>query len=262
MLYENTGNKITSIKINKNKVVVKFSNSNKLELPHEVFTSFYLFKGKMLVPKEIKEIKEQVNIYELYKYARRLCTSRIYSEHKIREKLYLKEASKKEVDEVISKLKKEKLINDDEFASEYLVYANEHNIGKNKIISKLKEKGVFDTSISKLSFPYKNELNKAYSYIDKLEAKYDKYPYKMKKDKSIQYLISQGFDLDVAMEVCNDLKYPKEKEEINKLKEDYKKVYRQYERKYRGKELKEKIISSLLRKGYRMSDITHLLEEK
>ena len=106
VLYENTGNKITSVKKNKTKVVIKLSNGNKLELPPEVFTSFYLFKGKVLSTKEIKEIKEQINVFELYKYARKISTSRIYSEHKMREKLYLKEANKKEVDEVISKLKK------------------------------------------------------------------------------------------------------------------------------------------------------------
>ena len=68
MPLENIGNKITSVKVLKNKVVIKLKDESRIELPQEVFTSFYLFKGKVLSEKEIKDIDKQVRIFDLYNY--------------------------------------------------------------------------------------------------------------------------------------------------------------------------------------------------
>ena len=105
MPLENIGNKITSIKVLKNKVVIKLKDESRIELPQEVFTSFYLFKGKVLNEKEIKDIDKQVRIFDLYNYARKIATKRVYSEHKMRENLYLKTDNKIDVNDVIAKLK-------------------------------------------------------------------------------------------------------------------------------------------------------------
>ena len=259
---ENIGNKITQIKFLKDKVVIKLKDETKIELPKEVFTSFYLFKGKILSEKEIKDIANQTRVYELYKYARKVSTKRVYSEHKMREKLYLKTTNTMDVNEVINKLKKNGLINDSEFVEEYVEYANNKNIGKNKIIAKLLEKGVFSGEISKIHFDEKLEYKKAKTYLDKLNEKYDKYNYQAKKDHAIKFLVSQGFDMGIAIDIANQLDAPSHKDELKKLKPDFDKAVRQYKSKYSGREFKDKVFQSLLRKGYKMNDIISVWEDK
>ena len=262
MPLENIGNKITSIKYLKSKVVIKLKDETKIEMPKEVFTSFYLFKGKIITDKEIKEIANQSRQFELYSYARKISTKRVYSEHKMREKLYLKTSNTIDVNEVINKLKKNGLINDSEFVKEYVEFMNNKNVGKNKIILKLKEKGVFSEEINKIHFDDKDEYRKAKTYIDYLNNKYDKYNYQAKKEHAIRYLVSQGFDAYIASDIASSLSVPKHKDEMNKLKDDFAKAIRQYKNKYSGREFKDKVFQSLLRKGYKMNDIISVWEDK
>ncbi|MCR4880248.1 MAG: RecX family transcriptional regulator [Bacilli bacterium] len=259
---ENGGNKISSVKFLKEKVVIRLKDERKIELPKEVFSSFYIYKGKNITDKEIKDIYNQTRQFELYKYARKISSKRVYSEHKMREKLYLKTNNTIDVNEVINKLKKNGLINDSEFVKEYVEYANNKNIGKNKIRAKLQEKGVFSEEINKIHFDEKLEYKKAKTYLAKLDTKYDKYNYQAKKDKAISYLIAQGFDLNVASDIASELSAPKHKEEVKKLKPDFDKAIRQYKNKYSGREFKDKVFSNLLRKGYKMNDIINMWEEK
>lgn len=262
MPLENIGNKIIQIKFLKDKVVIKLKDETKIETSKEVFSSFYLYKGKLLTDKEIKDIEKQNRIYDLYRYARKIATTRVYSEHKMREKLYLKTSNVLEVNEVVNKLKKNGLIDDSEFVKEYVSYANNKNIGKNKIIAKLQEKGVFSEEINKIHFDEKNEYKKAKSYLSKLNDKYDKYNCNAKKDHAVKYLVGQGFDLNVSLSVANELDAPKHKDELKKLKLDFDKVVRQYKNKYSGREFKDKVFASLLRKGYKASDIISLWEDR
>ena len=51
-----------------------------------------------------------------------------------------------------------------------------------------------------------------------------------------------------------------QKDELAKLKVDYQKAKTRLSRKYQKKELKQKIIASLLSKGYRMNDILKVIE--
>lgn len=258
---ENSGNKIISIRECKNKVVIRFKERDKLDIPLEIFTSHYLYKGKILLDKEIDEILEEVRVHDLYKYARNLLLARSYSEYKIREKLYLKEASKEDVDIIIDKLMKAKLINDEEYAKEYVEYAKNQRHGKNKIILKLKDKGIFSNNISSLKFDDEDEYDRAKSWLKDLERRYERYPYKAKKDHIIRFLISQGYDMDIAIKVSNLVKPSEDKKEIEKLKKDYLKLYEQYKRRYEGYELSDHLYNALRRKGYRSGDIKKIMEE-
>lgn len=254
--------KIKKIKILKNKVVVYF-NDEKLELDKEVYPNFYLYEGKDIDKKEYNKIKEFNNVSSLLKYAMRIRSKAIYTEYQIREKLYNKGASKPEVDKVISIMKGYDLIDDKAFIEDYVEYYNSLNYGKNKIINKLKDKGIFDDKLSKINFPLFIERRKAKALLPKLEKKYDKYSYSQKKQHIYNGFISNGFDKDIALEMTSSIKEPtNNKEELKKLEKDYEKAYIRLSRKYSKKELKQKILQSLLQKGYKMNDVIHVLERK
>lgn len=256
------GKTISKIKVNKKDVVISFKDKSKMRCPLEVLASFYLYEGKTLQSRELKEIEDFTSSAALMKYSLNLLKKGHYSEWKMREKLYKKEASKSSVDQVIKILKKNDLINDEMLALDLIEYGNERNLGKNKIKQELSNKGIFEDTVKKFKFPDSLERKKANNNLSKLERKYDKYPYEQKKQHIYAALISLGFDNDIALEVMNKVSLPKQKEELLKLDKDFDKVVIHLKRKYEGYELKNKVIASLRNKGYKMKDILSIWEKK
>ena len=253
---KSSGKTIVKLKINKKNVVITFSDKSKLSLVPEVMGNFYLYEGKTLDNKAIKELVTFNASASLMKYTISLLKKNHYSEWKMREKLYAREdANKPAVDQVIKVLKSNDLINDKMLILDTIEYGNERNIGKNKIIADLANKGVFSENLSSISFSYSNEKKKALKNLNKLEKKYAKYSYEQKKQHIYRSLLSLGFDNDVALEALNHLSKPVEKDELDKLKKDFEKTYLRYKSKYEGYELKNKVVTFLRGKGYKTKDI-------
>ena len=247
--------KITKIKVLKNKVSITFDNKTKLSVDKDVYSNFYLYENKEVSKKEYQQILSLNDTNTLLQYALKIRSKALYSEYQMREKLYNKDATKAEVDKIIKILKGYDLINDAALASDLTEYYNSLNYGKNKIIHKLSEKGIFQSEIDKIKFPINKERNKAQNVLNKLEKKYEKYNTSSKKSHIYNAYISLGFDPEVANEFSNKIKESSHKDELDKLKNDYQKVKIRLSRKYKGKELKQKCINSLLQKGYKLKDI-------
>jgi len=251
--------KITKIKILKSKVNISLDNGSKLSLDKDTFTNFYLYEGKGINNEELKKIKDLNNSSKLLQYALKLRSKSLYSEFKLREKLYKKEASKKEVDKIIKILKGYDLIDDKAYSEELVEYYNSLNCGENKIRTILADKGIFKEQIDKIKFPISIEKRKAHNLFPKLEKKYDKYNASSKKSHIYNAYLAEGYSRDIASEMTNKIKSPNQKDELAKLKLDYQKTKTRLANKYKGKELKQKILSSLLTKGYRLNDILKVI---
>lgn len=247
--------KITKIKILKNKVSISFDTKNKISIDKDIYPNFYLYEGKEVSKKEYNEIVALNDSNALLQYALKIRSKALYSEYQMREKLYKKDAVKKDVDKIIKILKSYDLINDTALANDLTEYYNSLNYGKNKIIHKLSDKGIFQSEIDKIKFPIAKERNKAQNVLNKLEKKYEKYNTSSKKSHIYNAYLELGFDIDIAREFSNKVKDNSSKDELDKLKNDYNKVKTRLSRKYKGKELKQKCINSLLQKGYRLNDI-------
>ena len=258
---ENTGKKITSIKYRKEVVVVKFKDGDKLEIPHDIYTSYYLYENKVISKDKVEEIELRISTYKLLKYARNILIRHAYTEKKMREKLYLKGASKKEVDEIINDLKNAHLIDDKSYVEEFVNVSIRQGYGKNKIIAKLKEKGIFNENLEHLYFKDEDELKRAKSWIKKLDKRYMNYPYLAKKRHVVVALVNQGFDIDIAEEAALDISPVDPKYEYQLIKIDFKKAYEKYRNKYDGYDLRNKVYASLVSKGYMSKDIVKVLEE-
>ena len=258
---KSSGKTISKLKVNKKNIVLTFDDKSKLTCVPEVMASFYLYVGKTLDNKTLKELKEFNASASLMKYALGLLKKNHYSEWKMREKLYNKEGTKPIVDKIIKSLKTNDLINDKMLILDTIEYGNERNIGKNKIIQELSQKGIFMENLSGINFPSSLEKKKALNNLPKLEKRYDKYSYEQKKQHIYRALLSLGFENDIALSVINNVKLPNQKEENKKLEKDFEKVYLKYHKKYLGYELKNKVVSSLKTKGYKTKDILNIWEK-
>ena len=258
---KNEKNIIKSIKVCKDHVTLSFAKREKLQISKEAYLSSYLYQGKKLSEKEIAKLKEITALSTLLNYAISLTNKRRYSEKKMYEKLIAKEEDKKAVMAVISKLKEKGLLNDKAYMLDLIAWDHERKYGRNKIIKHLKEQGISDNLISEAEFKHSNELKKAESLLPKLEKKYDRYAYENKKKHIYSSLISQGYDLDIARQVINDVKKGQPKKEKEALMKDYLKIKKRYENKYEGYELRKRIYAALAGKGYRHNEIKGVLEE-
>lgn len=254
--------KITKIKKLKNKVVVTFEDATKLEIAENVYPNFYLYVGKDVAKKELNKIKDYASSAALMEYALKLRSKSLYSEHKMREKLYNKGGEKPVVDLVIKRLKENDLIDDNALLEDYIEYYNSLNYGKNKIKDKVLSKGIFLEKVEKIHFSSSLERKKANNIFDKVCKKFDKCNNLTKKRKVYEAYLNLGFDVDIAKEMSDKVKESSPKEENNKLEKDFEKVYLRYARKYPKKELRIKLLNYLTMKGYRYQEVVKMIERK
>ena len=250
-----TGKVIKRININKKNVSIYFTDGQRLSISQEAYVSTYLYVGKEMSKKDIAQLDRITSVKKLSEYALSLLMKKHYTEWKMREKLYAKEASKQDVDYIIQRLKSIDLINDKAYIEDYLGYAEEKGYGKNKIKQELLKKGIFAEDIEKIRFNEGEEKKKAVALVPTLEKKYSKYSYEQKKQHIYGALLARGFGHDVASSVLNNVSKMNEKDEQEKIKIDYQKIYQKYKQKYEGRELNDKVFQALRRKGYRVSDI-------
>ena len=252
---------IKSIKVYKDHVTLSFLKRDKIQISKEAFLSAYLYEGKTLSQKDVDQLVEISAISKLLNYALSLISKKHYSERKMYEKLKAKEDDKRAIFLVINKLKENDLLDDKAYMHDLICWDDERLFGKNKIIKHLKEKGISDEMVSKVRFSSSNELKKAKALLPKLDKKYARYAYEIKKKHIYSALISQGYDMDVARAVIGDTKKDAPKKEKEKLKNDYLKIKCRYEDKYEGYELRKRIYAALASKGYKSGEIKMVLEE-
>ena len=257
----NSGKKIKSIKVYKDHVTLTFLKHETLKISKEAYLSSYLYVGKSLSNKEINKLNELTALTTLLNYAMSLISKRHYSERKMYEKLITKDSNKAAAMSVISKLKENDLLDDKAYMEDLIAWDEERGFGKNKIIKHLKDQGIADSLINKAHFSPSNELNKAKGLVPKLERKYLRYAFNNKKKHVYQALLAHGFDHEAAKEAAELVKADSPRLEKEKLLNDYKKVLKRLENKYEGYQLKQKIYSALLSKGYKGKDIRLVLEE-
>ena len=258
-----TGKTIESIAYKKSGVALVLSDGEKLILTPDSFTEMPLYEGKTLSEKECAKLVSLAQSDVYYAYALKLCLADTKTVAEVRKKLEGKEASKEMIRSILSRLKEAGFLNDDLYAK---VYASDiaalRCYGKKRVLYELRKRGISDAILSKLSFSWEDEKDKADRYAAILNKKASKVPNSKKRMKMIEGLMERGFEEGVAREAVNDVATTNDpEEERNALTRDYFALKIRYERKYEGYELREHILSALIRKGYRYDDIKQLEED-
>ena len=250
------GNTIIKISVSKQIVNIYFKN-NKISVPLSIYLSSYFYKGKTLKDEEIAKLKEYEECLDLIKYSKSILSRHAYSEYIMREKLYARKANNKQIDLVINELKKIELINDKKLTSDLIELYIHKGYGSNKIKNMLISKGL-KTDNLEIFNSFSDECEMAYAHLEKLEKKYAKYSTKEKRKHVNNALIGLGFDKEIALKVSNAINMNDEETELNLLEKDYLKSFNKWQRKYCDYQLKNKVINSLLIKGYNLNTINEI----
>ena len=213
--------------------------------------------------KNLKQTKDNKidEVDKLFNIAIKRIIVRDYSPAKLKQYLLKKSKNKKAVDEVIKKLKRYQLLNEDVFIERIIEYCDVKHYGYNRIIKMLNDRQVSKDKIAKLNKDESREAKEVIEQTKRLVKRHKKKNTANLKRNVYSALIRYGFDENIAsLESTKVFNSPVN--ELNMLKLDYSKLVSSYSRKFKGKELKDKITKSLLSKGYRFNDIQHVIKEE
>ena len=217
-------------------------------------------------------------IYEILKHKERLLIAYQMSIKKLRAKDRTRkemydflinqdkvELSIREINKLIEALEEKGYINDEALMILEINKLDSMFFGKKKILQKLVEKGIpYDNVEQKLqSLSEDGERIKAENLASKYLMTIKNKSLMRKKAVMIDKLHSDGFAYDLAKEVVNSLNYEEDimRESVT-LNKTVDKAIKNYSKKYRGHELRNRVISYALNKGFMYDDIHHLLEER
>lgn len=201
--------------------------------------------------KKKKPLNKVDNLFLLAQ--RKLAMSNI-SAKKMKDYLIKKGGSKKEIEEVISKLRKYSFLDEDQLIKEVISYSDSKHYGYNKIISMLKQREVDIASINRVKKNKLRELGESKEMLNSLKKRYKNKSTVNLKRSIYSALIRYGFDENIASMRASEV-YLLPQEELNVLKLEYSKLVSVYAKKLNGRELNKKIIDALLNKGFRLNDI-------
>ena len=253
--------KITKIKKTKSTVILTIDNA-RIELYPSTYASFNLYLNKEIEVNELNKIKEENKIEGYFIAATKRLILSAYSPNKIEEFLFKKGAKKKEIKQVLDKLRKYDFINEDKMAEEIISFCDSKHYGYHRIIKMLNEKKISSKVVQKVEYNSIREEKQCILQLKSLENKY-KNKNEFSRKKALFYaLVRYGFDEALSLELVNKCSNSNHTHEINVLKLDYDKCFLKYSRKYVGFELNQKITNYLLSKGYRISDINYVKENR
>lgn len=253
--------KICSIKKSGSYYKVKFDDGNEYKLVEDVIIFYSLLKKN----KEVLNIDEILELNDYY-----LCLNKAYqylanvhSKKEVYDYL-IKKYSKDIVLRVINKLEEQKLLDEDRYAELLLEHYLRVQKGKDLYLYNLKEEGLSNEAILKAKdlYSFELELDTALKLFSKVKNNYDKHSIKEKENKIRAYFLSRGFSLNIInilLEKNHDL-IDNIDNESKALSYQYEKAKRELKKKYSNKELEEKIMARLLRRGFRYEAVKDIVK--
>ena len=253
--------KITKIQKQKTKLKLFFSDSSILTVMPIIKEQFNLYVSKEIDEKTLDKIKKANEIEELFDLSIKRLIVQSYSPNKLKEYLLKKNKNKSVVDQVIKKLQKYQLLNEDEIISNVIEYCNFKHYGFNRIIKVLKDREISLNKINQVTKDETREHKEALEQTKRLVKRYKRKNTVNLKQSVYSSLIRYGFDDSIAsLEASKVFNSPLV--ELNMLKLEYSKLVLKYQKKLKGKELHNKITKALLSKGYRYNDIKIVTKEE
>lgn len=254
--------KIKKISILKTKTKIYFESGNSFEINKNIISTLKLYAGKSLTSKEKTKIKSLSKEEDLLLFVSNKLKVVNLTKGKVKEYLKKKGANDTQIKNILERLEKANVLREDEIFYAILEYADYKHFGHNKLIKKLYDSRISESLITKVKYDEKREYKQCRLYIKQIEKKFENKNNFKRKEAIYQSAVRNGFNPSIALELVNKIANSNNNHEINVLKLDYLKVFGKYSKKLKGKELENKITTSLLQKGYKIEDIKYVEDLK
>ncbi|MFC7284858.1 RecX family transcriptional regulator [Phocicoccus pinnipedialis] len=231
---------------------VEFDNGEYLRVHEEGLIKHVLYNGKELTDEDFEQIKSTLDFDRAYIKAIHYISFKLRSEYEIY--TYLSEDFSEEVIlRTIERLVNENYINDSIYAEALKnTMLNTTDKGpllfKRELEKKRVPKSIIDDAVE--AFKESIEPDRLIKIRDKELKKY-KGSKNLFKKKLTERLMTKGYTLDFMSIIPSDVEF----DDVEFFEKDFEKYYNRHARKYRGFDLKNRVIRSLLGRGYSYSQI-------
>lgn len=248
----------------KNRFNIFVNNEYAFAVDDNILVSYRLIKGKVLTKEDIEELKQVGEASKAYQVALNYLNFKMRSEKEIRDHLHQKDYEYIEI--AIERLKKNRMINDEEYARSFVRTTFQlKNEGPKKIERELRQKGLTQEEILSGLEEYSWEKQKE-NAIKAAEKTLNRQRNKSNKEiqqKLKEQLMLKGFENDIISEVLNELSSDQpEDEEYEALEIQGEKAWNRYSRKHKNRALVQKTKTFLYSKGYPRELIDRYITEK
>ena len=253
--------KIVAIKKLKHIYLVDLSGfdgeDEKIYISEDTIVHFFLNIDKEIEQSDLEDIRA----YD--QFARGKALALYYISFKMRTssevRRYLREheiEDSEQIDEVINVLSENNLINDRDYAENYIEgKISMASTGPYQIKQKLMAKGIDASTISEALSNIYNEEKQSRTHGHRLTLK-------QLNDKIIQNLMNKGFSYGISSIALESLELKvDEQNEDELLHNELEKIAKRYSKNYEGYERKQKITQALARKGFSYAAINSALHD-
>lgn len=255
--------KILSIEKKKNKYQVEVLLDEKLEkhnFSEETIIKYLIFKDKTFTDKEFETILNEEKLNVLFNKALKYLSYQSRSKEEMEKYLKEKEASVSQITTIIDKLTNLGYINDEDYINYCFDYVTRNLKGPEILAQKLKLKGIEEKLINDILKKYDEDLEReiALEVIQKQQTKNISLPKRKQKMNLYQKLLRDGFHNEIINSLINKIEFVDESDEtldneIRKFRNKYNDIS--------DYEVRTKLISKLLNKGYEYSQIISALNK-
>lgn len=220
-------------------------------------------KGTMLDRNTVKELHHKEKILLAYRACIRRLRIKDYTKKEMTTYLQQKtELVKEDIAQLIKELEEKGYINDAMYLQEKVEKMQYSLQGKGKILRSMVEKGLpyeqVKEAIDKIDD--NNESEKAIFMADKIKQTIKDKSQFMTRQTIMRKLIANGFETSLARRVSEMVKLPDINEE-DALDKAIHKALRSYSRRYEGHQLRNKVMTYCMNKGFSSSDVIQHLNE-
>ena len=225
-----------------------------LKVTEDLVVKYSLIPNNEIDEDIIKEIKKEETKEEMFLKVLNYISYQARSEYEIRVYLNKNDCKEKDKEEIISRLKELHFIDDYELSKLLLDNCISNKKGPNKYKEKLFTKGIKEYA------PYEEsmEIDTLIEAIEKNKDNKSGLPKQKQRNSLVNKLISDGFSPNLVYKYTSNIEFIDNSSEL--IDKDIEKLKRKYY-KLDGKELKNKLITGLMQRGYEYSLIASKLKD-
>lgn len=261
--------RITTQKKHKHRYNIFLSTANGDEygfsVDEDILIKFRLAKGMELDRELIDKLQEQDSLHRVYTLTMHFLSYRMRTEKEVFAYLAKKEIDEEHIAEIISRLKKEKLVDDQQFAEMFVrSRMNTSTKGPGMIKQELHEKGIQGQIAETALEQYLPSLQKEkiHKLLSKKIKSNSKESFQKQLNKAKNNILQKGFHQDMIFSAIQEMDQEEEKDqEWEALKFQGEKLYQKHAKKLEGFPLKQKVMEGLYRKGFHFDMIQQFVDD-